>query len=192
MLYQPLSAATHAMTSLIPICACASWAWMNLSLWATTAVAGWGDTPELAQFMLEFGRIYACRERNDQLHRRMGRRTRRGRGTVDSRRHSGTRRSKHDSGVPSPRASNRAAPRAPVTRRSAGLRSRHDGRFARQRFAAKRRASGVSYRVYANEMGIGPLQRLPAATPPRSLVRENAPHVFHIPGDALAIAFSID
>lgn len=31
-------------------------------LWTTTAARGWGDTPELAAFMLEFGQILARRE----------------------------------------------------------------------------------------------------------------------------------
>jgi acetyltransferase (GNAT) family protein len=58
VLYQPLRATTYAMPEdsrltvrLLSV--------DESPAWATIASHGWSDTPELAQFMLEFGRIYA-------------------------------------------------------------------------------------------------------------------------------------
>jgi GNAT superfamily N-acetyltransferase len=59
VLYQPVSAATDAMPEpdlgltvrLLTV--------EESSMWATTVSHGWSDTPELSQFMLEFGRMYA-------------------------------------------------------------------------------------------------------------------------------------
>jgi GNAT superfamily N-acetyltransferase len=59
VLYQPLSAATHTMPEPNARLRVRLLSTDESQLWATTASRGWGDTPEIAQFMLAFGRIYA-------------------------------------------------------------------------------------------------------------------------------------
>ena len=59
VLFQPLHTTPHSIPESNSHL-CVRVAGVEDSLcWATTAAAGWGDTPELAKFMLEFGRIYA-------------------------------------------------------------------------------------------------------------------------------------
>lgn len=58
VLFQPLSAATHAMPQSDPHLRVRLVGADESNIWAATAAAGWSDTPALAQFMLDFGRIY--------------------------------------------------------------------------------------------------------------------------------------
>ena len=59
VLYQGLSASAPAVLEADPHLRVRISTADESLLWATTASRGWGDTPELAQVMLDFGRIYA-------------------------------------------------------------------------------------------------------------------------------------
>jgi hypothetical protein len=63
VLYQALSTTTHADSRMEPHVHVRTTEADESLLWAMVGSRGWGDTPELAQFMLEFGRIYARAER---------------------------------------------------------------------------------------------------------------------------------
>jgi len=59
VLYQPLSAASHRDGEQHGSVRVRVINANEIHLWAITTSRGWGDTPHLAQFMLEFGHIYA-------------------------------------------------------------------------------------------------------------------------------------
>jgi hypothetical protein len=63
VLYQPLSGASHVDAATESHVRVRTTSADESLLWATVGSRGWGDTPELAQFMLDFGRIYARAER---------------------------------------------------------------------------------------------------------------------------------
>ncbi|MEO8619492.1 MAG: GNAT family N-acetyltransferase [bacterium] len=62
VLYQPLSMTTHAVPEANTQLRVRRTTAGESQFWATICSQGWGDTPELAQFMLDFGRIYAAAE----------------------------------------------------------------------------------------------------------------------------------
>lgn len=62
VLYQPLTAAMHSELETDAHVHVRVAGADEALLWATIGSRGWGDTPELAQFMLEFGRMYARAE----------------------------------------------------------------------------------------------------------------------------------
>ena len=59
VLFQPLNTATHAKRDLSRDVHVRIVGADDFLVWSTTAARGWSDTPELAQFMLDFGRSYA-------------------------------------------------------------------------------------------------------------------------------------
>ena len=59
VLFQPLNTATHAKRDLSRDVHVRTVGPDDFVVWSTTAARGWSDTPELAQFMLDFGRSYA-------------------------------------------------------------------------------------------------------------------------------------
>jgi hypothetical protein len=63
VLFQPLNAATHLTPDTNSHVRVRLLSADESFLWANTASRGWSDTPELAAFMLDFGRIYASAAR---------------------------------------------------------------------------------------------------------------------------------
>lgn len=59
VLFQPLGNSSHAMSRSDPRLRIRIVPASERLTWATTAAAGWSDTPELAEFMLDIGRTYA-------------------------------------------------------------------------------------------------------------------------------------
>lgn len=63
VLYQPLNATTHLMPDTDSHLQVRLVSADESPVWTSTASRGWSDTPELAQFMLDFGRIYTSAAR---------------------------------------------------------------------------------------------------------------------------------
>ena len=63
VLHQPLSLASHSEMQGDTHVRVRTTSAEESLLWATVGSRGWGDTPELAEFMLDFGRIYARADR---------------------------------------------------------------------------------------------------------------------------------